>query len=121
MPDGIVNREALLVELKPLVAAHTTGWWLEQLPQTGIPGGEVTPVSRAVDSEVSHARNMVAEVPHPTADSVRLMASPLKLSGTPVLAPQAPPTLGQDSDAILTELGYDSTRIERLRSCGAVS
>ena len=79
------------------------------------------PVSRAVDSEVSHARGMVAEVRHPTADTVRLMASPLKLSGTPVRTPQAPPTLGQDSDAILAELGYDPTRIDRLRSSGTVA
>ncbi|CAM3063478.1 CoA transferase [Sphingomonas antarctica] len=117
----IVNREALLVELKPLVAEHTTGWWLENLPKTGIPGGEVTPVSRAVDSEVSHARGMVVEVPHPTAETIRLMASPLKLSGTPVRAPQTPPLLGQDSDAVLAELGYDEARIERLRASGAIA
>lgn len=117
----IVNRDALLAILKPLVAAQTTGWWLENLPRTGIPGGQVNPVSRAIEDEVAQARGMTSEVPHPTAGHVRLMASPLKLSGTPVRAPQAPPTLGQDSDAILAELGYDAARITRLRASGAVA
>ncbi len=117
----IVNRDALLRELKPLIAAHSTAWWLEQLPRTGIPGGEVTPVSRAVDSDNAHARHMVAQVAHPTAGTVRLMASPLKLSGTPVRAPEAPPLLGQDSDTVLAELGYDAERITALRASGAIA
>src|SRR6476646_9609084 len=84
----IVNRDALLAIIKPLIARHTTAWWLEQLPVTGIPGGEVKPVSRAVESEEAQARGMVATVAHPSAGEVRLMASPLNLIGTPVRAPQ---------------------------------
>ncbi len=117
----IVNRAALLAILKPLIAAHSTAWWLEQLPATGIPGGEVMPVSRAVDSEVAQARGMTATVAHPSAGEVRLMASPLKFAATPVRAPQAPPLLGQDTDEVLAELGYEPERIRRLRSAGAVA
>jgi crotonobetainyl-CoA:carnitine CoA-transferase CaiB-like acyl-CoA transferase len=117
----IVNREALLAILKPLIAAHTTAWWLEQLPKTGIPGGEVNPVSRAIESEVAQARGMTATVPHPKAGEVRLMASPLKLSGTPVREPQAPPLLGQDTDQVLAELGYNAVKIAALRSGGTVA
>jgi crotonobetainyl-CoA:carnitine CoA-transferase CaiB-like acyl-CoA transferase len=117
----IVNRDALLAIIKPLIARHTTAWWLEQLPVTGIPGGEVKPVSRAVESEEAQARGMVATVAHPSAGEVRLMASPLKLTGTPVRTPQAPPLLGQDTDAVLEELGYPADTINALRATGAVA
>jgi crotonobetainyl-CoA:carnitine CoA-transferase CaiB-like acyl-CoA transferase len=117
----IVNREALLAIIKPLIAQHSTAWWLEQLPVTGIPGGEVNPVSRAIEGEVAQARGMTATVPHPSAGEVRLMASPLKLSGTPVREPQAPPLLGQDTDSVLAELGYDDGRIAALRGTGTVA
>jgi len=117
----IVNRDALLAIIKPLIARHTTAWWLEQLPVTGIPGGEVKSVSRAVESEEAQARGMVATVAHPSAGEVRLMASPLKLTGTPVRTPQAPPLLGQDTDAVLEELGYPADTINALRATGAVA
>lgn len=117
----IVNREALLAILKPLIAARTTAWWLEQLPAAGIPGGEVNPVSRAIESEVARARGLTATVAHPTAGEVRLMTSPLKLSGTPPRVPQAPPLLGQDTDEILAELGYDAGRIAVLRGSSVVA
>lgn len=117
----IVNREALLEVLTPLVAARTTAWWLDVLPGARIPGGEVNSVSRAVDGETARARGMVAEVAHPSAGTVRLMASPLKMNGTPVQPPRAPPTLGQDTTAVLAELGFGEGAIAALRQRGVVS
>jgi crotonobetainyl-CoA:carnitine CoA-transferase CaiB-like acyl-CoA transferase len=50
------------------------------------------------------ARDMHIELPHPSAGSVDLLGSPLKLSGTPVNYRHAPPTMGQHTDEVLEEL-----------------
>ena len=65
---------------------------------------------------------MTREVPHPTAGTVKLMASPLNFSDTKVRAPQAPPTLGQHTDEVLKEvLGMAAAEIKMLRDKGAVA
>jgi len=110
----VTNREALLAEICPLIAGRTTGWWVEGLRSAGIPSGEVRSVGAALSAPEAVAREMVVTLPHPSAGEVRIVASPLKLGGTPVVAPVAPPTLGQDTRAVLAGLGYDDAAIERM-------
>jgi crotonobetainyl-CoA:carnitine CoA-transferase CaiB-like acyl-CoA transferase len=69
------------------------------------------------------AREMVVNVPHPLAgpDGASLIASPLKLSGTPVAYRHHPPLLGQHTDEVLRDvLGYNDARIKELREAGAI-
>jgi crotonobetainyl-CoA:carnitine CoA-transferase CaiB-like acyl-CoA transferase len=116
----IENREALLAMLMPLIAQRPTQTWLNGLRAAGIPCGEVRGVGVALTAPESIARDMVQTVPHPTAGEVALVASPLKLSGTPVVVPTAPPLLGQDSDAVLAALGYSLEQIEALRASAVI-
>lgn len=116
------HREALLAILRPAIARHSTQFWLSGLRAAGIPCGEVRGVGAALDSPEAAARNMVARVPHPTAGTVALTASPLKLAATPVIAPVAPPLLGEHTDAVLaTLLGYGEERIAQLRRGGVIA
>ncbi len=59
-------------------------------------------------------------MPHPLAGSVPQVASPLRLSATPVEYRNAPPLLGADTDAVLTALGYANEAIAALRREGVV-
>jgi crotonobetainyl-CoA:carnitine CoA-transferase CaiB-like acyl-CoA transferase len=63
---------------------------------------------------------MIAEVDHPTVGRTRVIGSPLKLSGTPSSVRTAPPTLGQHTEAVLTELGYDRAAIANLRATAVI-
>jgi crotonobetainyl-CoA:carnitine CoA-transferase CaiB-like acyl-CoA transferase len=117
----VSNREALLVELIPLIAARPTEFWLAGLRAVGVPTGAVRGVGAALAAPETEARKMVATVPHPTADTVRLVASPLKLGRTPVVDPVAPPLLGQDSRAVLAALGYADDAIDALFDAGVVA
>ena len=52
---------------------------------------------------------------------IRVMASPLRLSETPVRTPKAPPKLGADSDEVLKSLlNLDDLKIARLRRKGII-
>jgi len=115
------NREALLGEIVPLLAARPVALWLERLRAAGVPCGEVRGVGAALAAPEAVARNMVAAVPHPTAGTVSLVASPLKLSATPVVDPVAPPLLGEHGELVLGGLlGLDPAEIAALRESGAI-
>jgi crotonobetainyl-CoA:carnitine CoA-transferase CaiB-like acyl-CoA transferase len=61
-------------------------------------------------------RGMVHQWQHPLAGALDLVASPIKLSGTPVRTDLPPPLLGQHTEEVLGEvLGWDAARIAALR------
>jgi crotonobetainyl-CoA:carnitine CoA-transferase CaiB-like acyl-CoA transferase len=110
----VKNREALDAILEPLVAQKTTHWWLQSLHKAKVPCGEVRPMKAALSAAETLARGMVQSVSHPTAGSVSLIGSPLKLGGTPVVEAKAPPLLGEHSQEILGGLlGYDAAMMAR--------
>lgn len=108
----IVNRDALIPQIKSLTALKPSAYWLTELKRVGVPCGAVRPVREALAAPEAIARDMVLSVAHPLAGSVPLIGSPLKLADTPVVDAKAPPTLGQHSAEVLGELlGYDMAQI----------
>jgi crotonobetainyl-CoA:carnitine CoA-transferase CaiB-like acyl-CoA transferase len=115
------NRAGLIDVLTPLLRQKPVAHWLAGLRAAGVPCGEVRGVAAALDAPESRARGMVVEVAHPTAEHVRLVASPLKLAGTPVVAPVAPPLLGEHGDEVLGGLlGLGADEIAALREADAI-
>jgi crotonobetainyl-CoA:carnitine CoA-transferase CaiB-like acyl-CoA transferase len=110
----VENRGDLIPLLEPLIAAHSSEWWIAALKKAKVPCGEVRPMKGALSAAETLARGMVQSVSHPLAGTVPLIGSPLKLGGTPVVEPSAPPLLGEHSEAILGGLlGYDVAMIAR--------
>jgi crotonobetainyl-CoA:carnitine CoA-transferase CaiB-like acyl-CoA transferase len=59
---------------------------------------------------------MVIQVPHPSAGTIKMVASPLKIPTAPVEVRLPPPMLGEHTEQILHNLlGYDQKAIEELR------
>ena len=68
------------------------------------------------------ARNMIAEVEHPECGPVKLVSPPVKFSDSKPSIRSPPPTLGQHTDEVLSDLlGMETNEIERLKSSGVVS
>jgi crotonobetainyl-CoA:carnitine CoA-transferase CaiB-like acyl-CoA transferase len=63
---------------------------------------------------------MVLEVEHPDHGSVRMTGFPVKLSATPARIRRPAPGLGEHTEAVLAELGYDAARRAALREAGVV-
>ena len=59
---------------------------------------------------------MVQEVEHPGVGPVKSLGNPVKLSRTPAAVRSSAPDPGQDTDAVLAELGYDRDAIASLRA-----
>jgi formyl-CoA transferase/CoA:oxalate CoA-transferase len=111
-------------ELRPILAARfmdgTTPEWLATLEAAEIPAGPINDVLSAFASPEATALGMTVEQAHPAWGVVRQVGIPFQLSGTPASIRTPPPTLGQDTDEILAELGYPAAEIESLRDRGVV-
>lgn len=111
------HRTELLAILSARFAEHTTADWLDRL-RGRVPIAPVRSLEQALDVDELRGRSMLAEYEHPAFGVVRSVGLPLTLGGfEPVY--RAGPSLGQDGDTILSELGLDEAAVASLRAGGA--
>ncbi len=111
-------------ELRPLLAerlaAGSTEDWLAALRAAEVPVAPINDVVAALDLPQAHARAMTVDLEHPVLGTIRQVGVPFELSATPATIRTPPPLLGEQTDAILAELGYDGASIAALRGAGVV-
>jgi crotonobetainyl-CoA:carnitine CoA-transferase CaiB-like acyl-CoA transferase len=111
-------------ELSAMLRNTFAGWEREKLiaalDKVGVPCGAINSVADVFEDPQVKARGMLRYVPHPSGVDVPQVGSPMRFAETPLQTQTAPPLLGQHSDDILAELGYDASGIEALRSAGAI-
>jgi formyl-CoA transferase len=117
-----VNHRGILV---PIIAkkmrARTSDEWIELLDKHQIPCGPINNIDKVFSDPQVLEREMVKDVPHPTAGSFKMVASPMKLSDTPCEITRHPPLLGEHTDEILKEtLVYDQQQITSLKQNGII-
>jgi crotonobetainyl-CoA:carnitine CoA-transferase CaiB-like acyl-CoA transferase len=116
--DRVAHRTELTDRIKPLTARATSAEWLSWLEAAGVPCGPINPIDRVFEEPQAVARGLVVEQSRADLDApVRTVASPMRLSQTPVSYRSAPPALGADTDAVLRErLGLGDAEIKELRA-----
>jgi formyl-CoA transferase len=120
-PARVKHRAVLVPLLAELVARKPMHFWSEALEAAGVPCGPINDLSQVFeDPQVQH-RGMRIALPHPVAGKVPLVASPMKLSRTPVEHRSPPPMLGEHTDEVLRHaLGLTVDEIAALRAGGVV-
>lgn len=119
-PDRVAHREALVPLLEAAFARRPVAEWLARLQEAGIPAAPVRTLDAALDDPVVEARGMLREVEHPTAGPLRLPGVPWQGDAAPTAIRRAPPRLGEHSDEVLGEVGYDEASIGAMRRAGVV-
>jgi crotonobetainyl-CoA:carnitine CoA-transferase CaiB-like acyl-CoA transferase len=119
-PERVRNRRLVDGMVAEVIVTRTRAEWVEVFDRVGIPSGPINRVSEALSSTQTAAREMVVEMEHPVAGSLRMLGLPVELSETPASIRREPPALGADTDAVLGELGYSSEEIAALRASGVV-
>jgi crotonobetainyl-CoA:carnitine CoA-transferase CaiB-like acyl-CoA transferase len=105
----VLHRDLVTANLQAIFSTQPVAYWLQAFSNHGIPCAPINSVKQALFSPLAEANGNVLEV-----DGIPLVASPLKLSDSPVHYHRAPPQLGQDSQAILSEIGLDYARYAAL-------
>jgi crotonobetainyl-CoA:carnitine CoA-transferase CaiB-like acyl-CoA transferase len=118
--DRVRNRSILVPLLAAEMKRRTRHDWLGALEQAKVPCGPINDLSDVFADPQVQARQMTVEMPHPIAGQVRLVASPIKLSATPVRYRLAPPLLGADTESVLAEFGIAPDEVAAFRRSGAI-
>ena len=114
------ERAALVPLLATVLKRRRRGDWLAALEAAKVPCGPINDLAEVFADPQVRSRQMTVEMAHPLAGSVRVVASPLKLSRTPVRYRVSPPLLGADTEQILAEFGLDRAAIAALHGAGAI-
>ena len=117
------HRAALLERLAPLMRQRSTAEWIALLEDKAVPCGPINTIAQAFNDPQVRARGTRVDLPRDAGDgiaTVATVASPMRLSATPVAYRSAPPALGQHTDEVLRELGLDAPAIAALRERKAV-
>lgn len=115
------NRRELKKLLEERLAVKSAAYWEEELVAVSVPAGRVLSVPEALNQDHLRSRGMIGTFNDvPDVGTIDVFRPGFKMNG---LAPQVetpPPTLGQHTDDILTELGLNAGDIQKLREEGAI-
>ena len=100
-------------------SARARSGWTRSTPPRSRPG-PIRDIVEAFESPEAVARGMTVEMEHPAWGVIRQVGVPFELSATPATIRTPPPLLGEGTDEVLAELGYDDAAIATLRAADVV-
>ena len=113
------NRNLLIGMINEAFSARPAREWEERLEAVGVPCTLVNRIDQIVANEQVACRNMVAEMDVPGLGPIKVAGLPVKFSDTPGRLALHPPHLGEHTYEVLSELGYDRSRIDAFARRGA--
>jgi crotonobetainyl-CoA:carnitine CoA-transferase CaiB-like acyl-CoA transferase len=120
--DPEVQRRArdLVVEAEVLFLTKSTQEWLRTLDDAGVPAGALKYTEELLDDPQVLENDFLISFDHPLMGPVRAAAPMIQMSDTPLEGQGSSPTLGEHTDEVLAELGYDAAHIAALRERGVL-
>ncbi|MCJ8175261.1 CoA transferase [Pseudomonas viridiflava] len=117
----VANRGELIPLIRQATVFKTTAQWVDELEAAGVPCGPVNDLAQVFDDPQVLARGLAIELPHALGGRVAQVASPIRLSETPVEYRRAPPLLGEHTAQVLqTLLGMSGDEVAALKEAGVL-
>lgn len=117
----VANRAELIPQLRQATVFKTTAQWIALLEAAGVPCGPINDLQQVFADPQVQSRGLSFDLPNALGGRTPQVASPLRLSDTPVVYHSAPPLLGQHTNALLQRvLGMSEGQIAALREAGVI-
>jgi formyl-CoA transferase len=118
---GVTNRvtrnaniQGLYAALHTITATKTTAEWIEICDRLDIPATPIYSLEALPSHPQLQAVQLFTDDVHPDVGAIRYVRPPVKFSKTPAQVRHQARRLGQDTESILTDLGYSQKQIESL-------
>jgi len=117
----IVHRAELIPLIAEIMRTRSKQEWIEALEAATVPCGPINNMKEVFEDPQVRHRELRVDIPHPAGGTAPVVASPMRLSQTPVEYRIAPPLLGQHNDEIYRGLlGKSEGELAKLKSAGIV-
>lgn len=119
--DRVRNRAVLVPQLAQIMKTRSKADWLAGLEAAKVPCGAINNLAEVFRDPQVQARAMVTTWEHHLQPDLRLVASPIKLSQTPVRSDLPPPLLGQHTGEVLQGLlNYSDAQLAALKAAKVI-
>jgi crotonobetainyl-CoA:carnitine CoA-transferase CaiB-like acyl-CoA transferase len=119
--DRVEHRQELIATLSAIFKSGSTEYWLSVLNKGDVPCAPVQTIDQVFSAPQVLHREMLVEVDHPTAGTLKMAGVPIKFSTTPAAVRMPPPLLGQHNDEVLSSwLGMNSAEIDQLKKANVI-
>jgi crotonobetainyl-CoA:carnitine CoA-transferase CaiB-like acyl-CoA transferase len=116
--NRLQHRDLLTELLDGALGRRATGEWLADFAGA-VPAAPINDLAQALENPFVTEHGRLQTLPHPARGTYRMVASPVRCPGDEAPARPAP-ALGEHTETLLAELGYDDARIRALRGAGVV-
>ncbi|EGH97904.1 CAIB/BAIF family protein [Pseudomonas amygdali pv. lachrymans] len=117
----VAHRAELILLIRQVTVFKATAQWVAVLEAVGVPCAPVNDLAKVFADPQVVARGLAIELPHALGGKVPQVASPIRLSETPVEYRRAPPMLGEHTAVVLEELlGLGGDEVASLRAAGVL-
>jgi crotonobetainyl-CoA:carnitine CoA-transferase CaiB-like acyl-CoA transferase len=120
LPQSFIERDHVYELLSDHFLGRSSDHWLELLRSQDLWCAPVLTHDEIVEHEQVAQNDMIVDVVHPTAGSIRLTGIPVKLSRTPGEVVRPAPLLGEHTKMILKDLGYAESTLDALAAQGVI-
>lgn len=114
-PDRSRHRIELNAAILTVTRTKPAAFWIDRLNGAGVPCGPIYAIDQTFADPQVRSLGMAQTVMHPSLGEIALVGQPVELERTPASVETPAPAAGEDTDAILSELGYGLDDIADLR------
>ena len=114
------NRKLLTPLIEEKLNEKSTSYWVEALNKKGIPSGEILSLDEALHAPQIEHRKTLSSVDAGDLGNLRLFNMTAKFSKTPGCIENPPPKLSEDTEEILTGIGYSPEEIKGFKTNGII-